>query len=70
MEFTKDCRVICGFDFSLVKCFTACCFPFVGEYREIDIDLFWNLIKWGEGRLEGRFMVNKCRKQRVYQQDL
>jgi len=30
-----DCKVICGFDFSLVKRFTACCFPFVGEYKEI-----------------------------------
>ena len=33
LEFTMDCKDIYGFDLSLVKRVTACCFSFVGEYR-------------------------------------
>ena len=37
VEFTK---LIYGFDLSLVKRFTVCCFPFVREYRKLSETCF------------------------------
>ena len=64
-----DCKVICGFDYSLVKHFTICC-PFVGEYREVVWELSERGVKTTKGGgkdnlrdpVKVRFMVNNIIK--------